>query len=218
MKEIVVFDLDGTLLSGDSTKAWLTNRLKSNIFRFIAAISITPIALPLMKVKKYKSKGASLYFWIATYGLNEKQLENSFEKFSININDNYSNTIYWFENGITEIKNHLSDGRSVFIVTAAPEKLANVLFNATNLNVQIIGTPLQKRLGGWVSGVHCRSYEKVKRLNKLDIKQPWFATYSDDIEDDYPILANCKNPYLINGNRNNLNNKKIQNIKYLNWF
>ncbi|MDC5446730.1 haloacid dehalogenase-like hydrolase, partial [Acinetobacter baumannii] len=25
MKEIVVFDLDGTLLSGDSTKTWLTD-------------------------------------------------------------------------------------------------------------------------------------------------------------------------------------------------
>lgn len=31
MKETVVFDLDGILLSGDSTKAWLTNKLKSNL-------------------------------------------------------------------------------------------------------------------------------------------------------------------------------------------
>ncbi|QUV71461.1 hypothetical protein AbD4_03865 [Acinetobacter baumannii] len=38
MKEIVVFDLDGTLLSGDSTKAWLTDKLKSNLLRFIACI------------------------------------------------------------------------------------------------------------------------------------------------------------------------------------
>ncbi|EOA5500231.1 haloacid dehalogenase-like hydrolase, partial [Acinetobacter baumannii] len=49
MKEIVVFDLDGTLLSGDSTRTWLTDKLKSNIFRFIAALIVTPIALPLMK-------------------------------------------------------------------------------------------------------------------------------------------------------------------------
>lgn len=52
MKEIVVFDLDGTLLSGDSTRTWLTDKLKSNIFRFIAALIVTPIALPLMKFKK----------------------------------------------------------------------------------------------------------------------------------------------------------------------
>lgn len=53
MKEIVVFDLDETLLSDDSTRIWLIDKLKSNIFRFIVAL----IALSLMKFKKYKSKG-----------------------------------------------------------------------------------------------------------------------------------------------------------------
>lgn len=71
--------MDGTLLSGDSTRTWLTDKLKSNIFRFIAALIVTPIALPLMKFKKYKSKGASLYLWIATYSLNEQELEYSFK-------------------------------------------------------------------------------------------------------------------------------------------
>ncbi|KCY11950.1 hypothetical protein J599_1206 [Acinetobacter baumannii 1598530] len=29
-------------------------------------------------------------------------------------------------------------------------------------------------------------------MNKLDIKQPWFATYNDDNEDDFSILTNYK--------------------------
>lgn len=57
MKKIVVFDLDETLLSGESTRTWLTDKLKSNIFRFIAALIVTLIALSLMKFKKIKSKG-----------------------------------------------------------------------------------------------------------------------------------------------------------------
>lgn len=194
MKEIVVFDLDGTLLSGDSTKAWLTDKLKSNIFRFIAALIVMPIALPIMKFKKYKSNGASLYLWIATYGLNEEKLEYSFKNFSKNIKNNSFNSLYWFEQGINEVKDHLANRRIVFIATAAPEKLANVLLDSINLDVRIIGTPLQNKLGGWISGIHCRSEEKVRRLNKLDIKQPWFATYSDDIEDDLPILMGAKSP------------------------
>ncbi|MDC4636052.1 haloacid dehalogenase-like hydrolase [Acinetobacter baumannii] len=218
MKEIVVFDLDGTLLSGDSTRTWLTDKLKSNIFRFIAALIVTPIALPLMKFKKYKSKGASLYLWIATYSLNEQELEYSFKNFSKNINETTSSSLYWFEQGIAEVKDHLANGRIVFIATAAPEKLANVLLDSINLNVQIIGTPLQNKLGGWVSGIHCRAEEKVKRLNKIDIKQPWFATYSDDIEDDLPILISAKLPYLINGDNNKIKNIKINNLKILNWF
>ncbi|MCG9510808.1 haloacid dehalogenase-like hydrolase [Acinetobacter pittii] len=218
MKEIVVFDLDGTLLSGDSTKAWLTNKLKSNLLRFITAIIITPIALPLMKFKKYKSKGASLYLWIATYGLNEEELKYSFKNFSKNINATTSGSLYWFEQGITEVKDHLAHRRIVFIAMSAPEKLANVLLESINLDVQIIGTPLQKKLGGWISGIHCRSEEKVRRLNKLDIKQPWLATYSDDIEDDLPIFISAKLPYLINGDNKKIKNIKIKNLKILNWF
>lgn len=218
MKETVVFDLEGTLLSGDSTKAWLTNKLKSNLLRFIAAIIITPIALPLMKFKKYKSKGASLYLWIATYGLNEEKLEYSFKNFSKNIKNNSFNSLYWFEQGINEVKDHLANRRIVFIATAAPEKLANVLLDSINLDVRIIGTPLQNKLGGWISGIHCRSEEKIRRLNKLDIKQPWFPTYSDDIEDDLPILISAKLPYLINGDNNKIKNIKIKNLKILNWF
>lgn len=194
MKEIVVFDLDGTLLSGDSTKAWLTDKLKSNVFRFIAALIVTPIALPIMKFKKYKSKGASLYLWIATYGLNEEKLEYSFKNFSKNIKNNSFNSLYWFEQGINEVKDHLANRRIVFIATAAPEKLANVLLDSINLDVRIIGTPLQNKLGGWISGIHCRSEEKVRRLNKLDIKQPWLVIYSDDIEDDLPILIGLNYP------------------------
>ncbi|MFL9563535.1 hypothetical protein ACKEPL_12500, partial [Acinetobacter baumannii] len=57
MKEIIVFDLDETLLSDEFTRTWLTDKLKSNIFRFITALIVTLIALSLMKFKKYKSKG-----------------------------------------------------------------------------------------------------------------------------------------------------------------
>ncbi|OCY55897.1 haloacid dehalogenase-like hydrolase, partial [Acinetobacter pittii] len=204
--------------SGDSTKAWLTDKLKSNIFRFIAALIVMPIALPIMKFKKYKSNGASLYLWIATYGLNEEKLEYSFKNFSKNIKNNSFNSLYWFEQGINEVKDHLANRRIVFIATAAPEKLANVLLDSINLDVRIIGTPLQNKLGGWISGIHCRSEEKVRRLNKLDIKQPWFATYSDDIENDLPILISAKLPYLINEDNNKIKNIKIKNLKILNRF
>ncbi|MFW1861657.1 hypothetical protein ACG9XP_07515 [Acinetobacter baumannii] len=57
MKEIIIFDLDETLLSDEFTRTWLTDKLKSNIFRFITALIVTLIALSLMKFKKYKSKG-----------------------------------------------------------------------------------------------------------------------------------------------------------------
>ncbi|EXR50536.1 hypothetical protein J661_0111 [Acinetobacter baumannii 1391434] len=50
-------------------------------------------------------------------------------------------------------------------------------------------------------------------MNKLDIKQLQFATYNDDIEDDFSILTNYKKPYLIKENNSKVINKRIQNIK-----
>ncbi|ETQ12471.1 hypothetical protein P647_2140 [Acinetobacter baumannii UH12208] len=44
--------MDKILLPGESTRTWLTDKLKSNIFRFIAALIVTLIALSLMKFKK----------------------------------------------------------------------------------------------------------------------------------------------------------------------
>lgn len=62
MKEIIVFDLDETLLSDEFTRIWLTDKLKSNIFRFITALIVTLIALSLMKFKNINLKVADYIY------------------------------------------------------------------------------------------------------------------------------------------------------------
>ena len=217
MVEVVVFDMDGTLLSKDSTKVWLINMLRSNALRFIAAIFVIPIAMPLMKIKKYKYLGASLFLWVATYGLNEKQIEESFKEFANRVKENAIHDLYWFKDGISELETHLNENRHVIIATAAPERLAIALFNSIGLNVHVVGTPLKKNMGGWMSGIHCRYSEKVRRLQLIGIHPQWFATYSDDIEEDYPILVNSKYPYLINANKPKIVCKELDHIHELKW-
>jgi len=217
MNEIVVFDMDGTLLSNDSTKQWIKEALKDNIFRLSGAIFIMPLALPLMKIKKYKSIGASLFLWLATVGLSDAELHESFIKFSEKIKTKSYDDLYWFIDGIQEMDKHIKNGKKVIIVTAAPEILATVLVESIGINVNIIGTPLKKKIGGWIGGKHCRHKEKVRRLELQGIKAPWFATYSDDIEDDYPILINSKNPYLINSDNKKIDNK-LTNVIKLKWI
>ncbi len=215
--EFVVFDLDGTLLSTDSTRVWLMKQLKSHPLRFIGAISIMPIALPLMKVKKYKSIGASFFLWIATFGLNRNQLIERFKIFSTEVNSSSNTNLYWFDEGISELKRHLKADRKIIIVTAAPELLTQELFKTLGLNINVIGTPLKNKMGGWISGIHCRHEEKLKRLKLLGINPPWLATYTDDIEEDYPILINSQHPYLINSEKQRKLNNALKNLHYLEW-
>lgn len=215
--EVVVFDLDGTLLSTDSTKAWLIKQLQSNPFRFIGAAAVTPIAIPMMKIKKYKSMGASLFLWIATYRLSKYQLEESFKAFATELKNTSFPKLYWFEDGIVELRSHLKENRQIIITTAAPELLALELLKSIDFNIKVIGTPLRRKMGGWVGGIHCRHEEKLRRLQLIGINQKWLATYSDDIEEDYPILENSKYPYLINGGKQKKLSKKLKNIQYLEW-
>lgn len=218
MSEVVVFDMDGTLLSNDSTKKWILKSLTSNFLRFSGAVLIMPVALPLMKIKKYKLAGVSLFLWMATFGLSNQQLEKSFVEFSENIKKNSINDLYWFNDGIDELKAHINNGREVIIVTAAPEFLASILIRSIGVTAVVIGTPLIKKLGGWVGRKHCRHNEKIRRLALIGIKGPWYATYSDDINDDYPILLNSKNPFLINSKNDDVFDGEIKNIKKLTWF
>jgi phosphatidylglycerophosphatase C len=215
--DIVVFDLDGTLLSRDSTKIWLTKQLKSHPLRFMGAILISPIAIPLMKFKKYKSIGASLFLWVATYALDKNQLEEKFRDFSIEIKNNSISGLYWFKDGISELELHIKANRKIFIATAAPELLALELLKSIDINAKVIGTPLKMKIGGWIGEIHCRHKEKLRRLQLIGINPPWLSTYTDDIKEDYPILINCINPYLVNGDKQIRLRNELKNIHYLKW-
>jgi phosphatidylglycerophosphatase C len=47
--ESAVFDLDGTLLHGDSTGFWLRDMLGASWSRFVFALLLAPLALPLVR-------------------------------------------------------------------------------------------------------------------------------------------------------------------------
>ena len=218
MPEIVVFDLDKTLLSNDATRIWIIRQLKSHPLRLLSAIAIMPLAIILMKFKKYKVLGVSIFLWIATYGLSRKQLEENFKIFAVEIKNNSIPNLYWFKDGVSELNSHLIEGRHIVIATGSPELLAKELLTSIGLDVRCVGTPLKNKIGGWVGGTHCINEEKVNRLKLIGINHIWFATYTDDIKNDYPILINSKYPYLINGGKQKKLSKKLKNIRYLEWY
>lgn len=217
MPETVVFDMDGTLLSSDSTKIWITKQLKSHPFRLLSAIVVMPVAIPLMKFKKHRLLGISIFLWIATYGLNKQQLEEKFKIFAIEIKNNSIPNLYWFKDAISELNAHLAQGRQIVIATGSPELLTKELLKSIDLDVTYVGTTLKNKAGGWIGEIHCINEEKVRRLHSIGINHEWFATYTDDIKNDYPILINSKYPYLINAHKQKNPHRKLQKIQHLKW-
>jgi len=66
-----VFDLDGTLLTGDSTSIWMIDCIRNSLWRTAIAIAGLPFALPLALYAPSRRIGGSIFLWIATVGLTE---------------------------------------------------------------------------------------------------------------------------------------------------
>ena len=217
MNNVVVFDMDKTLLSSDATKEWMLMRFKSGVLRFLCALLCAPFALVLLRTNRLKSYGASALFYVASFGMNEKELFESFSCFASNLSKGILTKINWMDDGLHELYMHKAEGRRVIIATGSPEDFAKEIFSAKNIDVEVIGTILSKKtLGGWVVKYHCRSQEKVRRILNKGVESKWHSTYTDDIEEDYPILINAQNKFLINSQRDN-NGNKIKDIKNLSW-
>lgn len=79
--QIAVFDLDGTLLAGDSTAAWLLMLLRSSWLRCTAAAIALPACLFLIWFPASRRIGASVLLWIATLGYDQNAIAASIEAF-----------------------------------------------------------------------------------------------------------------------------------------
>lgn len=216
--ETVIFDLDGTLLSGDCTKIWLIHRFRTNVLRLIVVLFCLPIALSLLLFKPSRTLGASMFLWLASCMSPEQQLIADVYHFALKVKNNTLHDLHWFDLGIAEIRLHQQQGRSIVIATAAPEVLVKQLLDVMDFQVQLVGSELTYKYGGWVCTSHCRNEVKVQRLKIIGVNAPWFAAYSDDLEQDYPILVNSVQPYLINAKNKQRVKPALKNLKHLNWL
>lgn len=194
-----VFDLDGTLLVGDSTGHWLHQTLRASPFRFAAGLALMPAAGPLLLHPVSRAAGALPLFWLATFGLDERALRGSFAGFVERVQSGRER-LRWRERGLETLERHLVHGHRVVVVTGAPALLARALLDARGLGqrVTVLGTLLRASGRGWTVYRHCHGREKCRFLAEAGYGSAWSYAYSDSAEDT-PILARASQPFLVNG-------------------
>ena len=194
--QIAVFDLDGTLLRGDSTAAWLRVLLLSSWLRFTVAAITSPICLFLVWLPASRRIGASVLLWIATVGYDQNALAESIEAFAKRFEQG-ERSLRWRNDGLREMDRHLAAGDRVLVVTAAPVWLAERLL-ASRADVRVLGSTLVRRWGGWVIGHHCYGKEKCRTLEQNGYGTAWDYAYTDSY-DDAPLLAAAgKHGFIVN--------------------
>ncbi len=212
----VIFDLDGTLLDGDSTAAWMAARIRKSFVRVTAAVLAAPLAVPLTVFAPTRRLGGSLYLWIASFGFDEEDLKASFQAFAEKLSSD--GKIAWHEEGLACLNAHITRGEHVIVATASPLWLADPIVHSLGKRVTVVGSIIKPLLGGWVASHHCRNRAKCAAILKAGHGAQWSAAYSDSI-DDLPLLSQATQAFLVNGSgraRRRFQEAKIV-VEHLAW-
>src|SRR6186713_364918 len=135
---LAVFDLDGTLLDGDSTALWLWSRVRRSPARLLATLVVAPVAIPMVIAPRTRRAGASILLWIATAGLSERELRQSCADFAARFHAK-ALPLRWRGPGMETLDQHLAHGDEVIVVTAAPTVLAQALIAPLDRPIVVLG-------------------------------------------------------------------------------
>ncbi len=194
--QTAVFDLDGTLLAGDSTAHWLGMLFLSSWIRGIGAALTLPAWALLIWFPATRQVGASILLWMATVGYDRNRLAHSIEKFAKRVETGTSG-LRWRKDALAAIDRHLAAGDRVLVVTAAPVWLAARLL-AFRADIRVLGSTLARRWGGWLLEHHCHGEKKCLILQQNGYGTTWDYAYTDSY-DDAPLLAAAnKRGYIVN--------------------
>jgi phosphatidylglycerophosphatase C len=193
-----VFDLDGTLLDGDSTAHWIRMLYFRSGLRLAAGVAVASAALPLSFHRQLWRRGASALLWTATFGMDAAALAASMALFVASVREGRSR-LRWRSSGLETLGRHLDAGHRVAVVTGAPALLAAALLTdrVDDPRLTILGSSLQRSAGGWGVERHCYGTEKCRYLSEAGYGDAWSFAYTDSAADT-PLLLRAAQPHLVN--------------------
>jgi phosphatidylglycerophosphatase C len=190
---IVVYDMDGTLIRGDCAERFIRNSIKASFWRSLLFLLIAPIAYPLLSMPSIRKSGVSAFLWVATVGLSEteylKRLDHFIEHYPLRP----------IEPVLAQCRKDIADGLHVVIATGASEYIARGLLKRLTLigPVRLVASQTKRFLGGLVSSVQCNGEIKLQQLILKNFQPPYLRVYSDSAL-DLPILLSTTQPILVN--------------------
>lgn len=179
----VIYDLDGTLIRGDSGTRLVRALLARDWWRRVLAVLVTPIALPLIQRVATRHLGVRPYLWIATVGMDQAALDAFMEVFMRDYR------IRWIAPVLASLRGDLAAGRRVVVATGAFQDLAERIIASLELDPapQVVGASLRPWAGGFTVDQGANGVRKLWRLADAGIVPP-FAEVWTDSEADLPLL------------------------------
>lgn len=189
--KIAVFDFDGTIYKGDTTKdfCWYFYQKKpfKSYYLLIQLASWLLWRLKLLTTTQFKS--TFIQFINRIEGEQITGLLNSFweEKKSL-VHDNL----------VLEITRLKKEGVHIVVVSASPELFIKTFCLSLSVDT-VLGSELNVLNNKYRLLINCRGEEKLKRLNRAFPDFELIAAYSDNKDDDV-LLKVAKNGFWVRKN------------------
>lgn len=194
-RPVAVFDLDGTLLRGDSFSRFGRQLVFRGSFRTAATLLAAPLLGPLLLLPPTRRLAATGFLWLATAGLSTEHFITLAQRFAEgHAGEASGNRIAV---ALERLRAHQAAGDRVIIATACAEPLAVAICRELALGeVEIVAAQLRPGRSGMRPVRGCRGVEKVHRLRAAGIRVPVEYAYTDSAV-DIPLLLAARHRYLV---------------------
>ncbi|WP_253926794.1 phosphatidylglycerophosphatase C [Dickeya dadantii] len=188
---VVFFDLDGTLHRQDLFGSFLWFLIRHLPLNVLLIVPLLPLLAAGLAINGRAARWpVSLLLWAITAGRRESRLRQLEQAF-----------VVWFRQRVTpfplvhqRLERYLADNRSqVWLVTGSPQRLVEQVYGDAPFlpRVQLIGSQMTRRWGGWVLSLRCLGHEKVVQMERrLGAPLELYSGYSDSQQDN-PLLFFC---------------------------
>ena len=192
---LVVFDFDHTLYDGDSGShlfAWLIRR---SPWRTVAALLIAPFAAPLIAFLPTRRRGIGAFVWLGTL-FERMPFDALVDRYVATHADSIRARL--LPVALDVLHGHREHGDRVVVATGAPPRLARaILAFVAHEDVPVVGTEVERRLGGLRASRHCHHAMKMTMLREAGFGGDIEAAYSDSTA-DLPLLQAARRPVVVN--------------------
>jgi phosphatidylglycerophosphatase C len=191
-RPVAVFDLDDTLVRGDSFGLFTRHLLFRRRWRAALAVASAPLLWPMLFVPATRRAAITCLLWIGTVGLSEARFGTLAERFAAaHVGGGRIST------ALDRLRHHLDAGDRVVIATACADPLAGAIRAELGLHdVDLVAARLRRGRTAMRPVLGCRGAEKVDRLVEAGITLPVDSAYTDSAV-DLPLLRAATHRYLV---------------------
>ena len=192
-QRVVVFDLDGTLVRGDSFGSFLRVLMLREPVRAVASLLSAVILVPLFLVPGTRDRAVSGFVWLATVGLAPDRFDTLAREFA----REHAAGPRRITVALDQLASHLQAGDRVIVATGSADPVASAVCDALGLaGVEVIAARLSRGRRAWRVREGCLGDAKVRRLEQAGIVTPIACAYSDSAL-DLPLLRAAVRPVLV---------------------